>query len=276
MQHRRGAYKSTFGPRRLTYDSAAKISRFMRNRLSRGGRYRRVPTYRRLAAGTGSSVPFRQYINAGLITRIVRMRKSLQTLNYTGSNTGYGGLSAFSLSGQAQGAYAGVTFQNNFATPAGTAGNTIAELASLQTLFELYKMANVRLRIRMRQSEFTDGVDTPKLYITTVSDLSPVNSTAPSGIAYFDSLERVTIHEFTNNSPFFEYSFKPRIQVPAYTTSSWIGSSVGYSAVAPRWLDLTHASNVQHYGVAYWFSNIPTGVSFDFDLEFTFDVKKNQ
>lgn len=281
MDFRRSQYKRTLAPRRLTYGVlssrlAATNQRFMRGRIGRTSRSGRIARYRRLGAGAaGGVVPYRQYLNAGPKTSKVTFTKSIATRTVTGAGASLGALSSFSLTGITPGAYGGVTFQNNFAPTAGP-GNGLSEVAALRTLYELYKIKEICVRFRLNALEFTDGEVNPRLYITTVSDLTPVGATNPTSISYFDSLENVTVHTFTNSSQLFEYRFRPKIQVPAFTNATWIANNVGYSAMPSKWLDLSDASDVQHYGLAYFFTNIPTGNQIEFDIEFTFDCKKNQ
>lgn len=216
---------------------------------------------------------FRMYQNTGYRSKYCAFRKTISSaLTITGAGAGPGQLTSFSLSANAPGTIGGVTWTNNFVDST----NNIGDLASLRALFELYKIDEVRLRWRMGSLELTDGVTNPKLFITRISDLTPASG-VPTAISYFDDKEAVTVHDFTAGSQFFEYVIKkPRIQAPTYTASTWVATTVGYSSVAPRWLDLSDASNTQHFGVAWFIPYVPVGQTINVDIEFAFTCKRHQ
>lgn len=275
MQSRRSQYKSTAVRGRSnarSLQSAGAMRRYGAGRLNR-----RMPLYRRLAAGSGSYMnAFRLYQNTGYVTKVAHFRKTISNaLSIGGATplTATGQLTSFSLSNTTPGAVVGgPTWTNNMLDNSWSVG----DLSSLRALFELYKIKEIRLRWRLGRLEFTDDTNFPKLYITRVSDLTPAAG-VPASEAYFDNKEGVTIHDFTPNSPLFEFVLRdPKIQAPAYTAATWIANTVGYSAVPPRWLDLTDASNVQHHGVAWYIPNIPANQTIHCDIEFAFMCRKHQ
>lgn len=264
-------------PLMMSRDAAArKLQQFARSRLTRAAAgFAGLPAAaRRPRMYRQALQPFTRKMNTFIprVYRRVTMIPEADTI--VGSGATYQGRSTFNLTGVRPDA----TLRTNMTATGTTA---ITDLGAYQTLFRYYRIAKIRVFFKVLYAEFTDAAQYPTLYTRYCYD---ANTALPASADYFDDLTNTNRHTFTNESPEFVTTIYPKIQTPKYAITGLTSDGFAYSPASPGWIDLqgsgagsqVDGANCQHYGLDWFFTNIPTGQSLNVSVEFTLDFKTQQ
>jgi len=151
-----------------------------------------------------------------------------------------------------------------------TAGN-IPDFANMATLFNRYRLSNVKFTFRVVDTAPADGSNISTLRLPSMlvrKNQDPNLAVASSTMAYLQQMDNVTHFQFTPDQTQFQFNVQPSVgrMIPI------AGATTGIVQGPPPFIDMTY-SNVPHLCVAFAVDHLATGLSLVFDVEWTVDLK---
>lgn len=140
---------------------------------------------------------------------------------------------------------------------------------ALITMFKKYRVINLKWRFRLRTIELTDQAEHPNILLRYNYDPDLLSSSINENFMLRQT--NVIQKQFIHNTPQgcnLEYSTKPAIMGARYAPTGVYKPSPIFN----QWCDFTTAvpTEIDHYGIQYWISNLPTGQTIDVDLQITY------
>lgn len=154
----------------------------------------------------------------------------------------------------------------------------IARYSNLITMFKQYRIREVKCRFRLENVELTDGAKLPTMYIRYNND--PDLQTAALSEDYFLRQQNVVVKQFHHNTiqgSLLNYNIKPCTLVATMLYPGVVGTAT-YSPSPQwnKWIDFDPSTTVNetvYYGLQYFITNLPSGITINLDLEYHYECR---
>lgn len=148
----------------------------------------------------------------------------------------------------------------------------IARYSSLAAMFRKYRIKSVKFTFRLRTVELTDQSEHPHLLLRWNYDPTLLSSSITEN--FMLRQQNVLSKMFIHNTPEgcnLQYTIKPAVM---FQTQNYNGTTV-QAPKFKQWIDFTGTSTteVDHYGIQYWLSSLPTGQTIDLDCSLNYECK---
>lgn len=232
-------------------------------RRQRSGAIRRGRNYRKKTAKTNykASTPTKgkAYVPTGyqilntIKPMIYKFKDSFQLNDIVGSGVAVAGLNVFTI-------------------------RDLNRYTNLSSMFRQYRITNVKLRFRLNNVELTDNSQLPTLYCKYNYD--PDVQTASITEDYMLRQSNVVVKQFHHNTiqgSLLEYNIKPCIFRATMLYPGVVGTATYMpSPVYNSWVDLdpsTTLNEAVYYGLQYFITNLPTGITINLDGEYSYECR---
>lgn len=147
----------------------------------------------------------------------------------------------------------------------------IPDFPNMATLFNRYRMSNVKLTFRIIDTGPADANNLTTLRLPNMlvrKNQDPNLSVAGATMAYLQQMDNVTQFQFTPEQQQFQFNVQPSVGrlIPI------AGVSTGIVQGPPPFIDMTY-NQVPHLAVAFALDFLATGLSLAIDVEWTLDLK---
>lgn len=148
----------------------------------------------------------------------------------------------------------------------------IARYSSLIGMFRKYRITQIKFRFRLRTIELTDQAAHPYMLLRWNYDSGLLSSAISED--FMLRQQNVVAKQFIHNTPDgcnLEYTIKP-------ATMAVVQNFNGTQVLAPKfgqWIDFSQmaSSEIDHYGIQYWLSTLPSGQVIDQDCQIFYECK---
>lgn len=226
--------------------------------IRRGKNYK--PKYSRKSTGSKPTptkgtayVPTGYQILNTIKPMIYRFKDTFQLNDIVGAGVAVAGLNVFSI-------------------------KDIIRYGNLTSMFRQYRITNVKLRFRLNNVELTDNAQLPTLYCKYNYD--PDLQTAAVTEDYMLRQSNVIVKQFHHNTiqgSLLEYNVKPCIFRATMLYPGVVGTATYMpSPVWNSWVDLDPSTTVNeavYYGLQYYITNLPTGITINLDGELSYECR---
>lgn len=148
----------------------------------------------------------------------------------------------------------------------------LARYSALTSMFRKYRINAIKLNFRLRTIELTDQAEHPHLLLRWNYDPSLLSSSITEN--FMLRQQNVLSKQFIHNTPdgcSLQYTLKPAVM---FQTQNYNGTTV-QAPKFKQWIDFTGTSTteVDHYGIQYWLSSLPSGQTIDIDCSVYYECK---
>lgn len=215
--------------------------------------YKRKPRRRVVRPTTTRGIPSNpknyQIINSANKTVIHRFKDTWQLNDIVGAGVSIPGLNTFQIS-------------------------QIGRYTALASMYRRYRIDSIKFRFRLNNVELTDNAELPTMYVRY--NYNPDQTLGVMTEDYFLRQQNVIAKQFhhnTINGSVFTYTVKPAVMVGTqlYNSTNFVPSPV-----FNRWCDFDPAlttDEINHYGLQYFITNLPTGIKINLDAEVSYSCK---
>jgi len=147
----------------------------------------------------------------------------------------------------------------------------VPDFANMATLFNRYRISNIKYTFRIIDNSPADGANIGTLRLPTMlvrKNQDPNLAVASATTAYLGQMDNVTHFQFTPEQTQFQFNVQPSVG----RTLPIVGTTEAIAQGPPCFIDCTY-NNVPHLSIVFALDFLATGLSIVWDVEFTVDLK---